>query len=174
MSPASTSFTVRIIVTPVSWSPLSNAHCMGDAPRYLGKREACTLSTPRGNRERNFSERICPNAAVTPRSGASAAISPSPSRETFSYCSTGMPSSAALTLRGDGRSAYPLPTGLSGPVTAATTLCSAARFESTSAEKSGVPINTIFKSFIRLAGPCISRCTTLRRGGLFRAGRRGR
>ncbi|UKI21454.1 MAG: hypothetical protein L6V83_00160 [Christensenella sp.] len=55
-----------------------------------------------------------------------------------------MPNSIALTLSGDGARLYPRPTGLSSPVTTALTGYTELSFSSTTAEKSGVPINTIF------------------------------
>ena len=40
----------RIVVTPVMVSPCAMAHWIGAAPRYFGKREACTLMFPRRGR----------------------------------------------------------------------------------------------------------------------------
>ena len=117
---------------------------MGEDPRYLGSKDACTFSTANLGIAKNASDKICPKAAVTMTSGSSALISSSPSLDTFAYCNTGIPSSCALTLSGDGARLYPRPTGLSRPVTTAHTGYTELSFSSTVAEKSGVPINTIF------------------------------
>jgi hypothetical protein len=47
MLPASSSFTIRMIVTPVTAAPSITARCTGAAPRYRGRSDACTLIIPR-------------------------------------------------------------------------------------------------------------------------------
>ena len=48
MAPASSSFTTRMIVMPVSGSPAMMARWIGAAPRYRGSSDACTLISPSG------------------------------------------------------------------------------------------------------------------------------
>jgi hypothetical protein len=45
-SPASSSFAIYMIETPVSASPFRIAQLMGAAPRYLGSRDEWTLMEP--------------------------------------------------------------------------------------------------------------------------------
>ena len=46
IAPASSSFTMRMIVMPVSRSPASTARWIGAAPRYRGSSEPWTLISP--------------------------------------------------------------------------------------------------------------------------------
>lgn len=48
---------------------LHHAHAIGAEPRCLGRSDAWTLIVPSGGISRIFCERICPNAAVTHKSG---------------------------------------------------------------------------------------------------------
>ena len=45
-SPASSSSSMYIMLTPVSVSPFKMAECIGDAPLYFGSREECTFIIP--------------------------------------------------------------------------------------------------------------------------------
>ena len=46
IAPVSIPFSIRMIVTPDSFSPLIIAYWIGAAPRYLGSKDACTLIQP--------------------------------------------------------------------------------------------------------------------------------
>jgi hypothetical protein len=58
--PVSIPASISIIETPVSPSPASMAAAIGEAPRYFGSREACTLSAPRGGMASTSGRKICP------------------------------------------------------------------------------------------------------------------
>ena len=58
--PASSFRTTRISVTPVARSPQATAVWMGEAPRYLGRIDACRLSVPSCGAAIQSSRRIWP------------------------------------------------------------------------------------------------------------------
>ena len=145
MSPVSMPASVNIVVTPAFFSPSAMHQLIGALPRYFGSSDACTLTVPMGGMSSIRWLRICPNAAVTHRSGLSASIASRPSRRrTFSNWNTGMPCFSAKTFTGQAVSLFPRPLGRSGCVNAPTTsypLSMSACREGTA--NSGVPINTI-------------------------------
>ena len=59
------------MVTPVSSAPSSTALCMGAAPLYLGRRDACTFTAAILGISKISFDIICPNAATTKKSGDS-------------------------------------------------------------------------------------------------------
>ena len=63
-------FKTEVIVTPVTASPLIIDHWIGAAPRYFGKRDACTLIQSYFGISRIAFGKICPNAATTIISGS--------------------------------------------------------------------------------------------------------
>ncbi len=69
ISPVSRPSSMRMVVTPVTGSPLITAHWMGAAPRYLGSREAWTLMQPFGGSSKISFGRIWPKATTTIISG---------------------------------------------------------------------------------------------------------
>ena len=136
-----------MIVTPLFSSPLITAHWIGAAPLYLGKSEACTLTQPNLGSSRISLLRIWPNAATTIMSGASSRRRATASgRLTLTGENTGIPHLSAHSCTGVLITPRPRPLGLSGCVTARlTSQPFLIIVSSTSAARSGVPINTIFK-----------------------------
>ena len=65
MSPVSKPSFICIVVTPLSSSPSITAHCIGAAPRYFGKSDACTLIHPYWPISSISFGRICPKAITT-------------------------------------------------------------------------------------------------------------
>ena len=139
---------------------------------------------PMGGMSRISWLRICPNAAVTHRSGSRSRKASTPSRRIFSGWNTGIPASCAATFTGLGVSLLPRPFGRSGCVKTPTTLnpslISALRLGTA---KSGVPMKTILT--VRHPPVCVPgsplpsvpgpsrRCTAARPGGPARGTRRG-
>ena len=60
MSPASMSWARYMVLTPVTSSPFSTAHCIGAAPRYLGRSEPWTFTLPRRGMASTSSGSILP------------------------------------------------------------------------------------------------------------------
>ncbi len=71
ISPVSMPSSIIMVVTPVSFSPSITAHWIGAAPRYLGSRDAWTLTHPRGGISSTSFVRIWPKATTTITSGFS-------------------------------------------------------------------------------------------------------
>src|SRR5574344_2003866 len=146
--PVSMSWSRKKVVTPVRVSPLITAQLMGAAPRYCGKRAACTLKVPYSGMSHTTSGNIL-NATTTCRLAPYESSSlTNASSFIFTGCSTGSPCSTAYCFTCDGWSTLPcLPTGLSGCVTTATTLYPPlTRASRVATANSGVPINTILRS----------------------------
>ena len=115
MGPASRSSTISIIVTPVTVSPGTSDQGMGAAPRYLGKREACTLRHPCGGISRIARGRIWPKATTTRTSGLiRRRWSTTSGFWIFTGWMTGRPASSATCLMAGFWSCFPRPAGRSG------------------------------------------------------------
>ena len=142
ISPVSIPSSIRCVVTPVTLSPLITAHWIGDAPRYLGSREACTFTQPYLGMSKTTFGIICPKATTTIISGSySRRCSTHSVSLTFSGWYTSMPCSMAQAFTGVYFSALLLPTALSGWETTSTTSCPAFMISSNVlTAKSGVPI----------------------------------
>ena len=124
ISPASTRFSIRKVVTPVTSSPLITAHCIGAAPRCLGRREGCRLTAPRGGISSSAAGRMR-KATTTNRSAFRArSASRKHGSRSFSGCQRGIPWRWAASFTGDEPVFNPRPRGRSGPVTIPATSCS--------------------------------------------------
>ena len=150
--PVSMSWSRKKVVTPVSVSPLMTAQLIGAAPRYCGSNAACTLNVPNRGISHTTSGNIR-NATTTCKSALyERNCSTNSGSFIFTGCNTGNPCSKAYSLTAEARSTDPWrPTGLSGWVTTATTLYP---FSTSSLSEptanSGVPINTMRKSFFSI------------------------
>ena len=122
------------------------AHCIGDAPLYSGRSDACTFTHPRRGISMMLFGSNCPNATTTNISAPYALnFSTNSSSLAFSGCKTSIPSFTASSFTGENTSSLLLPFGLSGCVTTATTSCPAStKALSVPTAKSGVPINITF------------------------------
>ena len=131
---------------PVSVSPLMMAQLMGAAPRYCGRREACTLIVPMGGIFQTTSGSIR-KATTTCRSALSNFSS---SRNSgflsFSGCNTFRLFSIAYFFTALSFSFMPRPAGLSGAVTTPTILhCAFTNASREATAKSGVPMKIILR-----------------------------
>ena len=139
MAPVSIPASICISVTPLSVSPRTTAHVMGAAPRYFGRREACTLMHPRRGPASTSSGRIRPYATTSATSARCARThaANSPVRS-FVGCTTVSPSSVARCFTGGAVNVSPRPTGLSGWHTTPTTSATPASASRHGTEKAGV------------------------------------
>ena len=124
------------------------AQLIGAAPRYSGSSEACRLKVPRRGIAQTTSGSIL-KAMTIPRSGCNACkASRNAGSRNFSGCNTGTPSSRAAIFTSLSRRCRPRPAGLSGTVTAPTTLYpSATSRRSDGTANSGVPMKTMRSVF---------------------------
>ena len=144
MSPVSMPISVIMVVMPVTGSPLTMAHWMGAAPRYLGRREPWTLMQPCLGISRFSWDRSWPKAAVTIRSGAKSCKAATPSGALIlSNWYTGIPSSRAAALAAGGVNTAFRPTGRSGWVKRASSWPRLWSIFNEGTAKSGVPRKAI-------------------------------
>ena len=147
ISPVSSPASICIVVSPVFLSPSRIAHCIGAAPRHLGRSEACTLMQPYFGNASISSDKICPNATTTITSqGMSLRIFINSGSFTRCGVYTGMSCDTASSFTGV-KTSFPLrPLALSGCVITAVTSCSGASISPcrTGTAKSGVPIKITF------------------------------
>src|SRR5580704_3733990 len=110
---------MRMVVAPVTFSPLATAHWIGAAPRYLGSNEACRLRLPHRGRFSIHSGIMRPYATTMMASGwiASRRARKSGLFLIFSGCTTGRPACPARILTGGADGSWSRPRTRSGWVT---------------------------------------------------------
>ena len=147
ISPSSIFSFMRIIVTPVSFSPFAMARFIGAAPLYSGKSEACILRQCNFGRPNTTFDIIWPKLATINKS---ALIFFRNSIESLEFTSGGwkvlIPSSSAFNFTAVGAILRALPFCLSGWVTTRAISSLLASFSKIGAAKLELPKNTIFIS----------------------------
>src|SRR5580658_1483228 len=145
MSPVSSPASMRMVVTPVTDSPLAIAHWIGAAPRYLGSSEACRFKFPNRGSSIIHCGMMRPYPTTIIASGTMAA---NWSRNTALFlmvagCTTAIRRRIAASFTGEAATSMPRPRGRSGCVTTSGRECPASTsFSRVGTAKRGVPQKT--------------------------------